>query len=167
VRFLATPSLNVESESHYGLEAALIRGPFHAGAEAHWFEADSIVPGVSPTFFGGYAEIGYFLTGESRGYRGGRWDRTTVRRPVGPGDNAGAGAFQVNLRYDYLDLSSGPVRGGTQNGLQASLVWIPQDYIRFLLTYGHLIYDEAAIPAVGGDRNYSVDVVGARAQVDF
>ena len=86
VRFLATPALNVESESDYGLEAALIRGPFHAAAEAHWFEADSIAAGLSPTFFGGYAEIGCFLTGESRGYRGGRWDRTTVRRPVGGGD---------------------------------------------------------------------------------
>ena len=166
VRFLATPSLNVDEETHYGVEAALIRGPFHAAAEAHWLEADTAVAGVSPNFFGAYAEIGYFLTGEARGYRGGRFDRTTVRRPVG-GEGGGAGAFQLNLRYDYLDLNSGPVRGGIQNGLQLGLTWIPMDYVRFLLNYGHLIYDDAAIPAAGGDRDYSVDVIGARAQVDF
>lgn len=165
VRFLATPSLDVEGEAHYGLEAAVIRGPFHATGEAHWLNADTLVPGVSPTFFGGYAEVGYFLTGESRGYRSGRWDRTRVRRPVG--SDGGWGALQVNLRYDYLDLVSDGIAGGTQNGLQASLVWIPQDYVRFMLNYGHMIYDDAAIAAGGGDRDYSVDVFGARAQIDF
>jgi phosphate-selective porin OprO and OprP len=167
VRFLATPSLNVESETDYGREAAAIRGPFHAVAEGHWFDVDTMTPGLGPNFFGAYAEIGWFLTGETRGYRAGRWDRTRVLHPVGAGENAGAGAFQVNLRYDYLDLNSGAILGGSQNGLQASLIWIPMDYVRFMINYGHMIYDDAAIPAAGGDRDYSVDVVGARAQVDF
>jgi phosphate-selective porin OprO/OprP len=166
VRFISTPALPVEQELNYGLEAALIRGPFHAAAEAHWLDAEIIGPGPDRSFFGAYAELGWFITGETRGYRGGRWDRTTVRRPVG-GEQGGAGAFQANLRYDYLDLNSGTILGGRQNALQASLIWIPQDYIRFMLNYGHLIYDDAALPAAGGDRDYSVDVIGARAQVDF
>lgn len=166
VRFLATPALGVDSETNYGLEAAVIHGPLHVTAEAHWFEADTSTAGLSPTFFGTYAEVGYYLTGETRGYRGGRWDRTSVRNPVG-GENGGVGAFQVNFRYDYLDLNADGILGGIQNGLQASLIWIPTDYVRFMLNYGHLIYDDAAIPAAGGDRDYSVDVVAARAQVDF
>lgn len=163
-RFLATPNMRVATETDYGLEAALIRGPFHAVAEAHWLNADTLTPGLSPTFFGGYAEVGYFLTGEGRGYKSGRWDRTKVRRPVGGG---GAGAFQINLRYDYLDLTDGGIVGGRQRGYEASLVWIPQDHVRFLLNYGHLRYDDAAIAAAGGDRDYGIDVFGARAQVDF
>ena len=163
-RFLATPNMRVGTETNYGVEAALIRGPLHAVAEAHWLNADTLTPGLSPTFFGGYAEIGYFLTGESRGYKGGRWDRTKVRKPVGGG---GAGAFQVNLRYDYLDLSDGGIVGGRQRGYEASLVWIAQDHVRFLLNYGHLRYDDAAIAAAGGDRDYGINVFGARAQVDF
>ncbi len=163
-RFLATPNLRVGTETTYGVEAALVRGPFHAAAEAHWLNADTLVPGLSPTFFGGYAEIGWFLTGESRGYKGGRWDRTKVRRPVGDG---GAGAFQINLRYDYLDLSDDGIAGGRQRGYEASLVWIAQDHVRFLLNYGRLSYDDAAIAAAGGDRDYAIDVFGARAQVDF
>jgi phosphate-selective porin OprO/OprP len=163
-RFLATPALRVRAETNYGIEAALVRGPLHAAAEAHWLNADTLTPGLSPTFFGGYAEIGYFLTGESRGYKGGRWDRTKVRRPVG---NGGAGAFQINLRYDHLDLADGGINGGRQRGYEASLVWIAQDHVRFLLNYGHLRFEDSAIASAGGDRDYGIDVFGARAQVDF
>jgi phosphate-selective porin OprO/OprP len=163
-RFLATPALRVRTETDYGLEAALIRGPLHAVAEAHWLNADMLTPGPSPTFFGVYAEIGYFLTGERRGYKSGRWDRTKVRRPVGDG---GAGALQINLRYDRLELADTSVNGGRQRGYEASLVWIAQDHVRFLLNYGHLRYDDAAIAAADGDRDYVIDVFGARAQVDF
>lgn len=167
VRFISTPALPVGEETDYGLEAALIHGPFYAAAEAHWLDAELLGPGTpNRSFFGAYVDLGWFITGETRGYRGGRFDRTRVRRPVG-GEGGGFGALQLNLRYDYLDLNSGPVVGGRQNGLQASLIWIPQDYVRFMLNYGHMIYDDAALPAAGGDRDYAVDVLGARAQVDF
>jgi phosphate-selective porin OprO/OprP len=163
-RFLATSGLRVERETSYGLEAAAIRGPFHAAGELHWLEADTLTAGLSPDFFGGYAEVGYYLTGETRGYKGGRWDRTKVLKPVGSG---GFGAVQLNLRYDRLDLSSGPVVGGRQAGYEASLIWIPQDHVRFLINYARLRYQDSAIAAAGGDVDYGIDVIGARAQVDF
>lgn len=165
VRFVSTPALGVEEETSYGLEAAWIQGPFHAVAEVHWLDS-GLIDGSSRNFFGGYAEIGYLLTGEARGYRNGRFDRTSVKRPVG-GEQGGFGAVQLNLRFDYLDLNSAPTFGGIQNGLQASLIWIPSDYVRFLLNYGRMSYDDAAIPAAGGRRDYDVDVIGARAQIDF
>jgi phosphate-selective porin OprO/OprP len=163
-RFLATPNLRVDSETGYGLEAAVIRGPFHAAGEAHWLKADTLTPGLGPTFFGGYAELGWFVTGETRGYKGGRFDRTKVLNPVGDG---GLGAFQINLRYDHLDLVSDGIVGGRQAGYQASLIWIPQDHVRFLLNYAWLDYDDSAVAAAGGDRDYGISVLGARAQVDF
>ncbi|MGZ8998545.1 MAG: OprO/OprP family phosphate-selective porin [Allosphingosinicella sp.] len=166
VRFIATPPLPGENETGFGLEAALINGAFHAAAEAYWLRTDLVNVSSSRTFSGGYAEVGYYLTGETRGYRHGRWDRTSVRRPVG-GEEGGFGALQVNFRYDYLDLNSAPTLGGVQNGLQASLIWIPTDYVRFLLNYGRMSYDDAVIPASGGDRDYEIDVLGARAQIDF
>jgi phosphate-selective porin OprO and OprP len=163
VRFLATPARNVQEETNYGLEAAAIHGPFHAAGEVHWLTADDD-SGSSPTYFGGYAELGWFITGETRGYKGGRFDRTKVLKPVGDG---GLGALQLNLRYDHLDLNDEDVIGGKQAGYQASLIWIPQDYVRFMLNYARLSYDDAAIAAEDGDRDYSIDVFGARAQVDF
>ena len=163
-RFVSTPNLRVDSETSYGVEAAFIRGPFHAAGEAHWLKADTLTPGLSPTFFGGYAELGWFVTGETRGYKGGRFDRTKVLKPVG---NGGVGAFQINLRYDHLDLNADGIVGGRQAGYQASLLWIPQDHVRFLLNYAWLDYEDSAIAAAGGDRDYGISVFGARAQVDF
>jgi phosphate-selective porin OprO/OprP len=164
IRFLSTPGLRVGEETSFGLEAAWIRGSLHATGEAHWLEAETLTPGVSPGFFGGYAEVGYYLTGETRGYKGGRWDRTKVLKPVGGG---GWGALQFNLRYDHLDLSSDGVIGGRQRGYAASLIWIPQDQVRFLLSYAYLRYDDAFISTITGDRDYGISVIGARAQVDF
>jgi phosphate-selective porin OprO/OprP len=163
-RFISTPALRVGEETSYGLESALIRGPLHATGELHWLRANTLTAGTSPTFFGGYAEVGYYLTGETRGYKGGRWDRTKVVKPFGSG---GLGALQVNLRYDHLDLTDDGIVGGTQRGFAAGLIWIPQDNVRFLLNYGRLRYTDAAIAAPTGDRDYGVNVVGARAQVDF
>jgi phosphate-selective porin OprO and OprP len=165
VRFIATPALAVDNETNFGFEAAMIRGPLHAAAEVHWLNADRLA-GADPTFFGGYAEVGYLLTGETRGYRGARWDRTKVREGHAI-EEGGLGAVELNLRYDYLDLVSSGVTGGTQNGIMAGLTWIPTDHVRFLINYARLSYEDAAIPAAGGDRDYGVDVVGARAQIDF
>jgi len=163
VRFLATPALPVENETNFGLEAAVVRGSFHAVAETHWLQADTR-SGAEPRLFGAYAEIGYFLTGETRGYRGARWDRTHVRHSI---EEGGFGAVQVNLRYDHLDLNSDGITGGRQNGYQASLIWIPTDYVRFLVNYARLDYRDSRLPAAGGDRDYPVDVFAVRAQLDF
>ena len=163
VRFIDTGSVSAEGELNYGLEAAMIRGPLHFAAEANWLRTRR--PGLAdPTFFGGYAEVGYFLTkGDSRGYKAGIFDRVKPSNSVAKG---GMGALQVNLRYDYLDLIDAGIVGGTQNGYAASLIWTPIDYVRFMINYGHMEYDRAALTA-GGDDSYSADVIGARAQIDF
>ena len=165
IRFVATPALPVESETHYGLEAALIHGPFHAAAEAHWLDADTRT-GPSPGLFGGYVEAGWFLTGESLGYRGARFDRTRVR-PGGAIEEGGYGALQIAVRYDHLDLNSDGVTGGRQAGWQAALTWIPTDHVRFLANYARLDYRDARLQAAGGARDYPVDVIALRAQFDF
>jgi phosphate-selective porin OprO/OprP len=110
-------------------------------------------------------EAGLFLTpGDSRGYRGARFNRTRPARAVGDG---GIGAVQVNLRYDYLDLNAGPITGGTQNGLFASLIWTTTAFTRFQINYGRLEYDDAAIALASGERDYSADTIGVRAEFDF
>lgn len=164
VRFIDTASItSAESETGYGLEAAGIFGSFHLAGETYWQQV-SRDGFEDPTFFGAYVEGGYFFTGEKRGYKGGKFDRVKVKKPVG---NGGWGALSANVRWDYLDLNDAGIIGGTQNGYQASLNWKPNDYILFGLNYAHLVYDDAAIPASGGDRSYSVDMVGLRSQVDF
>ena len=64
-------------------------------------------------------------------------------------------------------MIDGPIIGGTQDGYEASLIWTPVDYVRFLMTYGHLVYRDAILPGTNGNRDYAVDEIGARAQIAF
>ncbi len=164
VRFIDTGSVTAaRSETGLGLEAAGIFGPFHIASEAYWQKVGR--ENLSdPTFFGGYVEAGYFFTGETRGYKGGKFDRVKVLKPF---DKGGWGSFGFNLRYDYLDLESKGIVGGTQNAFQASLNWKPVDYVLFGLNAGYLKYDDAAIATLAGDRDYSATMVGLRSQIDF
>ena len=165
IRFIDTGNLIATGENGYGLEAAVISGPFHATGEWHWQQVETPGLAANPMYSGGYVELGYFLTaGDKRGYRGGVFDRT---RPAHGLNTGGSGAWQVNLRYDMLDLNDGALRGGTQDGYYASLVWVPTDYTRLILNYGHLQYGNAAIALPGNDRSYSADVLGLRGQIDF
>ena len=163
VRFVDTGNIaDARGETGYGVEAAGIFGPFYVASEAFWQKVSR--DGFSdPGFFGAYVDAGYFFTGESRGYKGGKFDRVKVKHPF---DKGGWGSLGANVRFDYLDLSDGLIVGGKQNAYQASLNWKPMDYILFGLNYAHIVYRDAAI-VVDGDRDYSVDVVGLRSQVDF
>ncbi len=164
-RFINTGNMGGSSEFGFGLEGAVISGPFHAAAEGFWQSVNLPSGMEDPTFFGGYAEIGYFLTkGDTRGYKGGKFDRTKPANPVGEG---GIGSLQLNARYDRLDLSDAGIIGGTQDGYFLSLVWKPTDYTMLLANYGKLSYDNAVHPTGTGDTNYDVDVIGVRAQIDF
>lgn len=164
IRFIDTGNITAETETGYGLEAGLVSGRWHATGETHWQQVSRPGALADPTFFGGYAEVGLFLTDDTRGYKGGTFDRVRPSAPLGGG---GIGAIQVNLRYDYLDLNDAGVIGGTQNGYLASLVWTPTEYTRFMLNYGRMQYRDAAIVAAGGDRSYGVDSTALRAQFDF
>lgn len=164
-RFINTGTLDAQGEFGFGLEGALISGPFHAAAEGFWQRVDMPVGMADPTFFGAYAEVGYFLTsGDTRGYKDGKFDRTRPKNPLGKG---GMGSLQFNLRYDRLDLSDAGIVGGTQNGYYGSLVWKPTDYTALLANYGRLDYSDAVHAAANGDRDYSADVFALRAQIDF
>jgi phosphate-selective porin OprO/OprP len=162
VRLIDTGLFSATGERSFGAELAYIRGRFHATAESHWMTA--LRPSLpNPTFNGGYAEVGYLLTDDTTAYKNGVYDRIKPKRPLGKG---GLGAVQLNLRYDWLDLNSGTIIGGRQQVAAASVVWMPTDYFRFLLNYGHLWLNDAAA-AAGSATSYGADTIGLRAQFDF
>lgn len=162
-RFLATPGIAAEGESHYGFELAGSKGRLFFAGEGHWLRVAR--PGLAdPRFFGAYAEVGYFLTGgDTRTLQDGIFGRTDPTNPVSEG---GSGAWQVALRYDYLDMNDKGIVGGTQNACIAALVWTPINYLRFNANYAHLVYTDAAILA-GNRADYSANVMALRAELDF
>jgi phosphate-selective porin OprO/OprP len=164
VRLVDTGLFSATGERSFGAELAYVKGPFHATVEGH--RITTLRPGglPDPSFWGGYAEVGFLVTpGDVTAYRGGTYDRIRPKNPVSAG---GIGAIQLNARYDRIDLTDGTIVGGTQQAAGLSAVWIPTDYVRFLVNYGHLWINEAAVPA-WTDPNVQVDTVGVRAQVDF
>lgn len=163
VRFVDTGGIaGTDGELGLGAELAYIQGPFHASAESFWQKARR--PGqFSPTFNGGYAEVGYIVTGEKTPYKGGVYDRLNPRHPVGKG---GLGAVQLNARYDWLDLNDGPIVGGHQDMAGVSLVWVPAAHFRFVADYGHFWVKDSPITAAGL-HDYEADTFGLRGQFDF
>ena len=63
----------------------------------------------SPTYEGWYVDASVFLTGETRPYKEGRFDRVKVKNPVRWGKDGGGGwgAWQIAGRWDVLNLSDG------------------------------------------------------------
>ena len=212
-RFVDTGNIAAKGDDIFGVEAYGVFKSLHLGGEAQMLKVRTYRPGdiatgldafaggtgvtpfENPTFWGAHFEVGYFLTGETRGYKNGLWDRTKVLHPVGKG---GMGAFQLNTRFDYLDLNdarlisartttfatgatslaaitSREARGGTQMGFLAGLTWIPTDYVRILANYIHTEvkggpFAAAAKPtstAPVNERKYSTDSFAVRAQIDF
>ncbi|MEK6540859.1 MAG: porin [Pseudomonadota bacterium] len=168
-RLVDTLAFAASGENNYGVEFAAIRGRFHAAGELAWMQARRPAL-IDPTFGGGYAEIGMFLTDDSRNYRKGAFDRVSPRHAVGSGgqNGGGMGAVELNLRYDWVDLNdaSAGIIGGGQTSYLGSLTWIATPYVRVIASYGHISLSDARI-AAGSERDYSADAVALRAQVDF
>lgn len=163
VRFVDTGSFSATAETGYGLEFAAVRGPVHVAAEGFW-QRVTRPDQPAPTFFGGYGEIGYvFAGGTGRPYKKGVLGTVVPTRGL---DKGGAGAWQINLRHDWLDLNDRGINGGTQRMLGASLVWVPVDHVKFLANYLRVSVSDTPVLA-GGRRDYSADVFGLRAQYDF
>ncbi|WP_156397373.1 MULTISPECIES: OprO/OprP family phosphate-selective porin [unclassified Sphingomonas] len=202
-RFIDTGALAAKGDDILGGEIAFVYRSLHFASEYqhvwvrgldadHGFGTNN-APGTTnflagdPQFRTGYVELGYFLTGETRGYKTGRWDRTKVLRPITDG---GWGAFQVNGRFDFTDLNDrvAPglvlagndityVNGGTSKAYEASLIWLPMDYVKFMLQYAHVDISggpsarafsgfATALPS-GYRHGYGVDSVTLRTQLDF
>jgi phosphate-selective porin OprO/OprP len=162
-RLIGTPAMNVSDETMYGVEVAAISGRWHGASEYYHLAADRV--GLATVDFqGAYGEVGYFLTdGDTRGYKGGIFVNNAPAHPLG---EDGIGSIQVNLRYDWLDLDDRDIRGGTQNGYIAAVIWSPIQYLRFNVNYALLHYTGAtALPS--GDRSYDANVIGTRFELDF
>ena len=161
-RFLNAMVGGADRERGLGLEAAWVSGRFHATAENFW-QSVGRAGLADPTFMGGYAEVGYLLTDDETAYKAGVYERIKPRHGF---DRGGIGAIQVNARYSWLDLDDAGIHGGRQQTAGISAIWIPTDYVRFILDYGHLWIKDSPVIA-GGRNDYGVDALGMRAQFDF
>ncbi|MFA7594405.1 MAG: OprO/OprP family phosphate-selective porin, partial [Thiohalobacteraceae bacterium] len=129
-RLIDTGSLSgVDDISKYGLEAALVQGPFSLQAE---YLAVSVLreAGNPDTDFDGYYVFGsWFLTGESRPYNAskGRFGRV---KPT-----AKSGAWELAARYSNLNLNDGVVTGGEMDNWTLGVNYYMNANARLMFNY--------------------------------
>ena len=154
----------VESLRYAGAEAAGIFGPLSVAGEYGRLWLDR--PGLAdPSFDGFYVYATYFLTGETRPFRNGNFDRVKPRRTLG---KDGLGAFELAVRYDRLDLSETPVlarAGNRAESLTLGLNWYFNPYAKMLFNWVRFSGTNTPLDPIGS--RTEGDALGARLHVDF
>lgn len=147
------------------------------------------VPGPTLNFDGGYVEASYSIGGK-RLYEASRGAYTGVipERPLSPG-TSGWGALEMAGRYSVVNLNDpnltsaklGPAYtvpgtftgantsygGGRQTTYGVGLNWYPNNNMKFMLDYEHVLVNN---PQVFGGANYrgaTIDWIAARSQLVF
>jgi len=151
-----------------------------AWAQAEWccaYVNDAVFPASAAgrrrgnlQFSGAYAMVGYFLTGEVRGYdkRFGKYDRV---KPIEPfflvhdenGDIAcGAGAWELVYRYAYVDLNDEALIGGRYGEHTFGVNWYWNSNVKLQVNY---VNGQRVLPR--GANSGTVQGLGFRAVLEF
>ncbi|HET6322078.1 MAG TPA: porin [Hyphomicrobium sp.] len=170
-RFVATPQI-FDRDTFWGLEAAYVHGPWSIQGEYTQLHGDvsPLFNGPDSTYRGWYVEGSWFLTGETRPYKNGAFDRVKVLNPVFEG---GHGAWQLAARYDVLNLGDNATliptctMCGEQKTWQLGVNWYLNDNARLMFNYNQS--DIGGGNIAGSNRNDGATIkgFGARAQVDW
>ena len=154
----------VESLRYLGAEAAGVFGPLTVAGEAGriWLDRSSL---PNEHFTGYYAYASYFLTGETRPFRGGNFDRVRPFKELG---KDGLGAFEVALRYDHLDLENTPVlarAGNDATSLTVGINWYFNPYAKLMFNWVRFSGDNTPLDPIGVDTKG--DALATRLHLDF
>jgi len=167
-------------------EFAMVWGPLTIQAEYYgvWVNDARVPVDTAPRrdagtacFQGAYAQVLYFLTGEHDRYdqKRGSFGRVIPNSPFtgfGCGDcqdgtacdstAGGTGAWQIGVRYSWLDLDNKIIRGSTIHDITVGVNWFLSPYMKWQWNYTAL-YRNAFNPAHDG----WVYEFGTRIALDF
>jgi phosphate-selective porin OprO/OprP len=147
-----------------GVEAAGVFGPLTVAGEAGRLWLDRF-GGGNARFSGYYGYASYMLTGETRPFKGGNFDRIKPFKELG---NGGLGALEVALRYDHIDLTDTPIlarAGNEASSVTAGLNWYFNPYAKLMVNWvrfwgGNTPLDPAGSKTKG-------DALATRLHLDF
>lgn len=165
-RFVGTPRVGDKDEL-FGVELAGVYGPFSMQGEYMVLKSKREISAPNlqnPKFDGWYIDASYFITGESRAYKGGKFNRVKVANPVFEG---GMGAWQVAARYDVINLNDENIFGGEQKTWIVGVNWHLNDYSRIMLNYSQSDIKDAFAQTNNVNGENKVDAFGVRFQVDW
>ena len=162
-RYVDTGTFTASHTFLAGAEAALVFGP--VSVQAEYIRSWVSRPGGADDaeFDGFYALVSYFLTGEHRPYRRaeGRFDRVKPKHNFGLGENGGAGAWEVALRYSQVDLNDSGLGGGRLNDITGGVNWHLNPNWKIMFNY---VFAQLDRDAADGDNAH---IFETRFHVDF
>ncbi len=166
---------DVEDYAYVAAEGAYSQGPFSVQGEWGTARVNTKNEG-NFEFSGGYVDVGYFLTGESRNYNPyfGQFWRIKPNNDLGSG---GFGAIELRARWQTIDLNDripiasskpGVGPGGEANGFTFGVHWYVNAFTRAMFNAGR-INVERPIWDGGQYRTYegAVDEYVARLEMSF
>ena len=159
-RWVDTGTLAADDVSLANVELAGVMGPLHATAEYMQASVNGTSGAPDPDFSGYYAEVGYFITGETRAYKrsSGAFDRVKPNRSWDK--NGGKGAWEAALRYSSLDLTDSGISGGEIDNITAGVNWYMNNNMRMQFNYVNSSVEN-------GSFDESADIFMIRFQVDW
>jgi len=140
---MGAPVVALSATSAQGVSTATILGTVRAANGASVDGASVLVRNTVTGFVtnarvanGGDAFVSWLPTGEVRVYNthGGFFDQISPLRPV---FNGGPGAWELVGRFSYIDLDSGPVKGGKFWRITPVVNWHMSDNVRLEFIYGY------------------------------
>jgi phosphate-selective porin OprO/OprP len=150
VRYVNTGDLyDVDRFKLLGLEAAFASGPLSFQTEYMVVSVDRDAGYDDLKFYGWYAYVSWFLTGESRRYYP---DEAIFGYPE---IRSKWGAVELAARYSMLNLNSGSIPGGREKNVTLGINWYINRRFRLMAEYLWVFCDENANDdgtVVGGDR---------------
>ena len=166
----ATGSRTANHITRFGAETALVYGPFSTQAE--YIQANVSGTGYhNATMDGYYGYATYFLTGESRAYKGstGAWNRLKPNRNFDM--KGGWGAWELAGGYDYINLNSSSINGGRMSVAKFGINWYPNSHVRVMTNYVKTLDINTNGTAVGSRANSfnngDFDIIETRVQLDW
>ena len=125
--------------TRFGAETALVYGPFSAQAEYLQTDVSGHGYNQNESLNGYYGYATYFLTGESRNYRAknAQWDRIKPNRNFDL--KGGWGAWELAAGYDYMNLNSGAINGGSASTVKTGINWYPNSHLRVMANWVHAL----------------------------
>lgn len=170
-RFIGTPQIFNE-DAFWGLEAAVVYGSWSLQGEYAQLHPDVATGfvGPDPTYQGWYIEGSWYITGESRTYKNGEFDRPKVLDPVFEG---GRGAWQLAAKYDVLDLSDKATMiatcttCGNQETWLLGVNWWLNDHTRVIFDYNQSKITGGFMGGANVNDGATIRGFGTRAQVDW
>jgi phosphate-selective porin OprO/OprP len=139
LKYINTETIeNVNNINLANFEAAFVSGPLSLQGEYLTATVNNNAEATFKkyNFDSYYGQVSYYITGESKNYKGSYegFDRVKPKKNFG-GKDKGAGAWEVALRYSNSDLENNDVLGGRQSDITLGLNWHLNPVTRIMINH--------------------------------